>query len=110
MQKKIKEFPMLPEMHETLRRNIRSVLERGPRSAKDLSADVGISEKEVYGHLEHIKMSVSQSGLHFIVMPAKCKKCGFVFSKREKMKKPGKCPVCRGESIREPLYSIEKNG
>jgi hypothetical protein len=41
-------------------------------------------------------------------MPAVCKKCGFVFAKREKLKRPGKCPVCRGESIREPRFTIEE--
>ena len=110
MQEKPKEPPVPQEMHDTLRRNMLSALEHGPRSAKELSSEVRISEREVYGHLEHIRMTVSQSGRHLLVMPAKCKKCGFVFAKRERLKKPGKCPVCRGESIREPLFSIEKNG
>jgi hypothetical protein len=40
------------------------------------------------------------------VTPAECRKCGFVFQKREKLKKPGKCPICRSESIEEPLFGI----
>ena len=102
--------PSIPvEMHDTVRREMIAVLEQGDRSAKDLSSEVRISEKEVYSHLEHIRKTISATGRHLAVTPAECRKCGFVFSKRERLKKPGKCPVCRGESIHVPLYSIEEN-
>lgn len=103
--------PSIPmEMHDTVRREITAALEQGERSARDLSREVGISEKEVYSHLEHIRKSMSAAGRHLAVTPAECRKCGFVFSKRERLKKPGKCPACRGESIHEPLFSIEGKG
>jgi len=103
--------PTIPvEMRDTARRQIIAVLEQGERSARDLSSEVRISEKEVYSHLEHIRKTMSAEGRYLAVTPAECRKCGFVFSKRERLKKPGKCPVCRGESIHEPLFSIEENG
>ena len=103
--------PSIPmEMHDTVRREITAALEQGERSARDFSREVGISEKEVYSHLEHIRKSMSAAGRHLAVTPAECRKCGFVFSKRERLKKPGKCPACRGESIHEPLFSIEGKG
>ncbi|MBA3060962.1 MAG: transcriptional regulator, partial [Nitrospirae bacterium] len=40
--------------------------------------------------------------------PAECAKCSFVFRKRERLKKPGKCPICRSEFIQEPLFLIKK--
>jgi hypothetical protein len=102
--------PSIPvEMHDTVRREIIAVLEQGERSARDLSSEVRIPEKEVYSHLEHIRKTMSATGRHLAVTPAECRKCGFVFSKRERLNKPGKCPVCRRESIHEPLYSIEEN-
>ena len=105
-----KEPPRPREMHDTARREIAAALEQGERSARDLSIEVEISEKEVYDHLEHIRKTMSATKRHLAITPAECKKCGFVFSKRERLKKPGKCPVCRGESIHEPLFSIEENG
>jgi transcriptional regulator len=103
--------PSIPvEMQETVRREIIAALEQGERSAKDLSSEVRIPEKEVYSHLEHIRKTMNTAGRHLAITPAECKKCGFVFSKRERLKKPGKCPVCRGESIYEPLFSIEEHG
>ena len=96
-------------MHETVRQEIIAALLVGPCSARELSAAVGIPEREVPAHLEHIRKSITSSGQRLIVAPAECKKCGFVFSKREKLKRPGKCPVCKGESIREPRFMIEQN-
>ncbi len=95
-------------MHDTVRRGIISALEKMPCSSKELSSKAGIPEKQVYGHLEHIRKTAAATRRRLIVTPAECKKCGFVFRKRERFKKPGRCPVCRGESIREPLYSIRE--
>ncbi len=103
--------PSIPaSVHDTARREIIAALREGERSARELSAEIGIPERDVYGHLEHIRKTMSASGGRLLVTPAECKKCGFVFSKRERLKRPGKCPVCRGESIHEPLFSIEENG
>jgi predicted Zn-ribbon and HTH transcriptional regulator len=99
--------PFVPlERQETVRQQIISVLEEHTRSAKEISSLVRVSEKEVYEHLEHIQKTMGKKELHLTVTPAQCRKCGFVFKKREKLKKPGKCPACRNESIQEPLFFI----
>jgi predicted Zn-ribbon and HTH transcriptional regulator len=105
---KLKE-PFIPqERHETIRQKIIEMLERDFSSARDISGEVGISVKDVFGHLEHIQKSLSRSDHNLVVTPAECRKCGFIFRKRERLKKPGKCPVCRGESIQEPLFSLQR--
>ncbi len=107
MKNKIK-GPFVPEeRHETLRRQIMSILKEGNFSARDISAEVRIPEKEVYAHLEHIRKTMDKKEHHLTIIPAECIKCGFVFGKREKLKKPGKCPVCKGELIREPYFSTK---
>ena len=107
MRKKPKEETVPAEMPDTIRHQMLTALQQGPCSAKDLSVEIRIAEKEVYAHLEHIKKSLNKSNRSLVVTPAVCKKCYFVFSKRDRLKKPGKCPVCRGESIQEPLFSLE---
>lgn len=99
--------PFIPaERHETIRKEILALLLEQTLSAKDISAEVHISEKDVYEHLEHIGRSTHKTGHHLTVIPAECLKCGFVFKKRERLKKPGRCPICHGEKIQEPLFSI----
>lgn len=109
MKKKHKEPPVPVERHETVRRQIISMLEAQTLSAKEISGGAGIPEKEVYGHLEHIQRTVSKRDEDFVITPSECIRCGFIFKKREKLKKPGKCPVCRSEQIQEPLFLIKKN-
>jgi len=66
---------------------------------------VGIPEKEVYAHLEHVQRSLKKD---LAITPARCKKCGFVFRKRDRLTKPGRCPVCKGQSIEEPMFSVRE--
>ena len=99
--------PFIPvARHETVRQKISSLLEGNTFSARDLSVEIGISEKDVYDHLEHIQKTAGKGAQSFVITPAVCRRCNFVFRKRDKVKKPGKCPVCRSESIQEPLFSI----
>jgi predicted Zn-ribbon and HTH transcriptional regulator len=105
MRKKSAE-PRIPrERNETVRREIITLLKGETLSAREISAAVGASEKEVYDHLAHIQKGREQ---RLKTTPAECRKCGFLFRKREKLRKPGKCPVCRGESIREPFFSLRE--
>ena len=106
MKKKSKEAFIPQEREDTIRHKIISILKGQPLSAKEISQDIGISEKEAYEHLEHIKKTVSKSGYNLAVTPSECNKCGFVFKKRERLKKPGKCPVCFSESISAPIFLI----
>ncbi|MBI5055226.1 MAG: transcriptional regulator [Nitrospirae bacterium] len=107
MKNKPKEPSVPLDRQETVRQKIISLLSERTHSAKELSGAVRVGEKEVYEHLEHIQKSLAKGDHKLTVIPAECRKCGFIFSKREKLKKPGRCPMCRGESIEEPLFGIE---
>jgi len=96
----------LPERNETVRRKILALLSDRPLTARQISAHVGIPEKEVVTHLPHIQKTVETLKGRLAVTPAECRQCGFVFRKRERPKKPGRCPICKGESISEPLFSF----
>jgi len=99
--------PFVPqEKHDTIRQEIISVLVKQTLSAREISAEVGISEKEVVDHLGHIRIAIRKSRERLKIIPAECKKCGFGFKKRERLTKPGKCPICRSQQIQEPLFSI----
>jgi predicted Zn-ribbon and HTH transcriptional regulator len=107
LKSKSKQPPMPADRRETIRREIISVLKGQRLSVKDISGAVGASEKEVYDHLYHIQKTISKRDRSLIFTPAECRKCGFKFRKRERLKKPGKCPLCRGEAIKEPIFSIQ---
>jgi predicted Zn-ribbon and HTH transcriptional regulator len=91
---------------ETVRQAIMTLLREGWMTARELSAAVGISEKQVAAHLEHVRKSAGHEKLQLAVEPAECLDCGFVFKKRDRLQTPGKCPACRSEAISEPRYSL----
>lgn len=98
--------PFVPaDRPDTLRREIVSVLMEESLTAREISERVGIREKEVLEHLEHIKIA---RHVELVMTPASCMACGFLFRKRERLKGPGRCPVCRSEHIAEPRFSIRE--
>lgn len=98
--------PPPKERSETIREAIRRVLREGPATAKDLSAAVGIREKDVEQHLGHLTRSLRHRGETLVVHPAHCLACGFAFSKRTRMSRPGSCPQCDSTRIEPPVFSI----
>ena len=88
----------------TLRKRIAEALEGEPLDVREISQRFHLREKEVLDHLQHIARSVR--GRRFIAEPASCGKCGFSFRKRERLSKPGRCPVCRSEQILSPRFQI----
>lgn len=97
----------------TDRQKIAEVLRGQVLSAKDISKAVRIKEKEVLAHLPHIARTVSNSrkdrSVRFIVEPSVCLSCGFTFKKRERLKTPSRCPVCKSEEITEARYGIKED-
>lgn len=106
MKKRPEEPFVPPERGETIRQEIIALLDGRSLSAREISSEVGIAIREVYEHLAHVRKTVSRTEQKLAVKPAECKGCGFVFRKRERLNRPGRCPVCRGESIQEPLFSL----
>ncbi len=100
--------PTIPaEKQATVRREIIALLLEETLSAREISARVHIPEKDVVDHLEHIRAAAHDHGEKLRVVPAACRKCGFEFHKRERLTRPGRCPVCHGEQILEPRYFME---
>lgn len=106
--KKQKHEPEAPiERYETIRRFITALLEEQTLTARDISVFARIAEKDVHDHLEHIKKTVQKNNRRFTVEPARCEHCNFVFKKRERLTKPGKCPSCHSTLIRAPVFHIQ---
>ncbi|HSL91466.1 MAG TPA: hypothetical protein VK863_02360 [Candidatus Limnocylindrales bacterium] len=104
----ISRSPSTPsEDRETVRRQIRALLEEGAHSAKEISFTIRMPEKEVENHLEHLRKTLHAEGRRLTQVPAECRGCGFVFRKRDRLKAPGRCPVCKGESISDPSFRVE---
>ena len=95
------------DSEQTIRQQIIDLLISDELSLRDLSQAVGIPEKEVVPHLSHIARSVRNQGKKLVETPHKCLSCGFVFDKRSRFSKPGRCPICRNSHIQTARYHIK---
>lgn len=90
----------------TIRQKIISLLRKEEMSAREISGQVGISEKEVSEHLAHIARSVASQDKKVTIRPANCLACGYVFEDRKRFTRPGRCPQCKKSHIQSPRFSI----
>ena len=77
-----------------------------PKTAKDLSRELSISEKDVAAALEKLARSLERGPLELSVEPACCLACGFEFRDRSRASRPSRCPECRAERISPARFSI----
>jgi transcriptional regulator len=91
---------------QTVRQQMVSLLLEGSRSALELSGLLRIPHKEVFEHLEHIRLSLSSQSRTFLIDPARCLECQYLFRDRRRLASPSRCPRCRSEHIQDPKYRI----
>lgn len=90
----------------TIRQQIINLLTEKEMTARALSRELHIGEKEVYVHLSHAERSVKNSKKKLAIVPATCLSCGYIFKDRRRFTTPGRCPRCKGERIEHPLYRV----
>lgn len=87
------------------RRQLIDLLALEFRSASWLARELGMTRGDIEEDLRHALRSARAAGHDIEIVPARCKSCDFVFSK-DKLSKPGRCPVCKGSRVFEPMIRI----
>jgi predicted Zn-ribbon and HTH transcriptional regulator len=68
---------------------------------------LGIPERQVEEHLTHVVKTIARDKTRrFILDPARCQNCAFVFRDRTRLTSPSRCPQCRSEAISTPRFGI----
>ena len=91
---------------QTIRQKIIALLTLQEMDARQLSGQVGIQEKEVIEHLSHIARSLAIKGKKLTIRPAECLLCGYIFKKRRRFARPGRCPRCKKSHLQSPGFYI----
>jgi len=78
-----------------------------PHSVAEIAHEMDMTPRDVEDDLKHLLRSSKHGEYHAILLPARCRQCGFTFRK-DKLRKPGKCPRCKHTWIQEPRLSFEK--
>jgi len=98
---------MLPP-ERTPRQRISDLITRTRLSSHQLAQMLGIPERQVEEHLTHVVKTIARDKTRlFILDPARCQDCDFVFRDRSRLTSPCRCPHCRSEAIAAPCYGID---
>jgi predicted Zn-ribbon and HTH transcriptional regulator len=101
---------MLPP-ERTPRQRIIDVIIGTRLSSRQLAQILGIRERQVEEHLSHVVKTITRDTTkRFILDPAFCQDCNFVFRNRRRLTSPSRCPQCRSEGIHAPRYGIDEAG
>jgi predicted Zn-ribbon and HTH transcriptional regulator len=95
------------ENNRTVRRRLAELLSLGDWDVRALSQEMRLREKEIVEHLPHVAKTVKAAGRRFVIVPAECLGCGFLFENRVKYAKPGRCPKCKRDRIQSPMFRVE---
>jgi predicted Zn-ribbon and HTH transcriptional regulator len=90
------------------RKDLLTFLTDEPRSVSWFARELGLKRGEVEDDLRHALRSAKAAGHEILVVPARCRSCGFVFDE-ERLSKPGKCPQCRGTRLHEPQIGVRRS-
>ena len=88
----------------TVRKQIIEFLKAKPADTRSISKAVGISQRAVESHLEHIAKSVGKA---FEITPPQCMDCGYKFRDRSRPTKPSRCPKCKSEGILPGMFFVK---
>lgn len=95
---------------ETIRERLIKILleSKEPLTIHQLQslAQTELKPNELYEELEHVRKTLKRMGYRLVIVPATCKKCGYQFTDREKLKKPSRCPRCKSERIEPPRFYV----
>lgn len=87
------------------RKALGELLFNHPMTVYDIARLVAGGTRDVERDVRHLMLTLKHSDCHVVVHPARCRKCGFVFS-CDHLHKPGKCPRCKGTWIAEPMVEV----
>lgn len=79
-----------------------------PKTLKELSHELSVSEKDLAFALEKLALSLPHQALTLGTEAAACLGCGFEFESRGRLTKPSRCPRCKSERIRPPWFWISE--
>ncbi|HKO30515.1 MAG TPA: hypothetical protein VJU54_05220 [Nitrospiraceae bacterium] len=101
---------MLP-LERTPRQRMIELITGARLSSYQLAQMLGIPERQVEEHLTHVVKTIARDKTRrFVLDPARCQGCGFIFRDRSRLTSPSRCPHCRSEAITAPRYGIDPAG
>ncbi len=92
----------------TARQRIAQLLRERELTARELSQEASVPERDVAEHLRHLEHTLAQAGERLRTLSPHCIKCGFTFEERARHSRPSRCPRCKSERISPARFAVVK--
>jgi predicted Zn-ribbon and HTH transcriptional regulator len=89
-------------MAGTRRQAILAAIDEEPRTLSAIAVSLDLRRHDIEIELPHILRSARAAGATVVVVPARCRACGFEFGPG-KLSKPSRCPSCKSAWLDEPM-------
>lgn len=76
-------------------------------SLEEIEDILDLKRSTILDDLKHLQLSLRHRPERMLMVPPTCRTCGFTF-RLEEPRAPGRCPVCKGESVLLPVFKVEK--
>lgn len=76
-----------------------------PMSVTEIAREAREKPGDIEDDLKHLLLSLKHTEYEAVIEPATCRKCGFEFGP-DKLRKPSRCPKCKGNWLTEPRISV----
>ena len=88
------------------RKDLIDLLLGNPMDVSQIARVVKESPSQIADDLQHLLRSLKHTDYRAAIEPARCRACGFEFSK-EKLTKPSKCPEYHSTWVLEPIIGVQ---
>jgi predicted Zn-ribbon and HTH transcriptional regulator len=94
--------------NETVRQRLMRWLTESDYSFEDLRLALEIPGRELEEELRHVQRSARRQRMRLVVVPPKCRDCGFDFPGRlrKHLHPPSRCPKCKSHRIEPPRFRV----
>ena len=88
---------------------IKLLKEHNDLTLQELADYLQVSVKTVVEDLDSVRKTIRHESMKIEVRPAICLKCNYIFSGRNRISDPSKCPECHSELIEPQRFRISSS-
>ncbi len=92
------------------RKDLIDILLNHPHTLEELAELLEVKPKDVEDDLRHLLRSLRHQPYKAVIIPPRCRQCGFDRFKSEKLHKPSRCPECKGTFVEAPQIMLKRSG
>lgn len=90
------------------RKNLIEILVERAYSVEELAELHEEKPRDVETDLHHLLLSLRHQPYEVVIVPARCRRCGFDRFRTDRLRKPSRCPQCKANFLDAPRIRLRR--